>query len=159
MRLCDSLSNRGGPLYRLAQAIDEIGGLETLQASEAAVDALIEQTGADRSVVRLAIKENRKLSPAEIAELATRYEAGSTIRSLGEVFGVHEQTVRAHLRRQGVKLRPLCSLTTEQEAEVERLYVEESWTMAEIGEFGVDASSIRRALMRRGVERRPQKKR
>ncbi|WP_460755262.1 hypothetical protein [Myceligenerans cantabricum] len=160
VRFCNSLSNRSGPLFRLLKAVDDVGGLERLQASEATVDALIGQTGADRSAVRLKIKENRKLSAAEITELVERYEAGTTIRSLGDTFGMHEQTVRAHLRRQGVTLRPVCSLTPEQDVEVERLYVAENWTMAELGRrFEVDASSIRRALVRRGVERRPQKKR
>jgi DNA-directed RNA polymerase specialized sigma24 family protein len=122
---------------------------------------LVAQTGAaDPASVRLVVKENRKLSPSEITELVGCYQAGATIRSLGEVFGLHEQTVRAHLRRRGVRLRSLCALTDEQELEVVRLYVEEERSLTELGDrFGVDPSSIRRALIRRGAQRRPSRRR
>jgi transposase-like protein len=58
-------------------------------------------------------------------ELVDAYKAGASQAELARRFGVHAQTVHAHLRRQGVKLRPLKVLTDVQEAEVMRLYVEE----------------------------------
>ena len=161
VRLRDSLSNPNKQLRRLLAALENSGGLANLQVSEDAVAELVAQTGAeDPASVRLAIKENRKLSPTEIDGLVERYEAGATIRSLSQSFGLHEQTARAHLRRRGVKLRSLCALTDEQEVEVVRLYVEEVWSLNELGtRFGVDPSSIRRALLRRGVKRRPPRRR
>jgi hypothetical protein len=44
----------------------------------------------DPNMVRLAVKENRKLSPDEVAEFAVGYRAGATQVELAERFGVHE---------------------------------------------------------------------
>ena len=105
--------------------------------------------------MRLAVKENRKLTPDEVAEVVARYQAGASIRSLGKTFRMHEQTVRAHLRRQGVTLRSVRALTKSQGDEAVRLYVDEQWTLAEIGrKLNVDHSTIRSLLVRRGVRRR-----
>lgn len=62
----------------------------------------------------------------------------------GCLFGLHEQTVRAYLRRRGVKLRPLRALTETQEAEVVKLYAEETWSLAELAaRFEVCQTAIR----------------
>ncbi len=85
------------------------------------------QSGAlGRASVRSQIKENRKLSPAEVAQLVDAYQAGTSQAELSRRFDLHEQTVRAHLRRQRVSLRPLRALTEAQEVEVMRLYVVET---------------------------------
>ena len=39
---------------------------------------------------------NRKLKPREVDNLVARYRAGASIRSIGTMFGLNEQTVRAH---------------------------------------------------------------
>lgn len=158
MHLSDSLSNPDTPLLRLVTALDGLGGLEETQVSAIARDAIVAQTGAvDSASVRLEARENRKLSPTEVADLVARYRAGASIRSLSQAFRMHEQTVRAHLRREGVTLRPLRVLTETQEVEVVRLYVEETQTLAELADkFGVSASAVRRVLVRRGVARRSQ---
>ena len=112
------------------------------------------------SKVRLQVKENRKLSPGEVVELVDAYKAGASQAKLTRRFGIHEQTVRAHLRRQGVKLRPLRALAEVQEVEAVRLYVEEMWSLAEIAaRFKVGQTAIRNVLVRRGVERRAQARR
>ncbi|MGQ0775084.1 MAG: hypothetical protein ACT4NY_11815 [Pseudonocardiales bacterium] len=141
--------------------MDELGGLENLRVSGDVHEAIVAQTGAvDPEMVRLQIKENRKLSPAEVVELVDAYEAGASQADLTRRFGLHEQTVRSHLRRQGVKLRPLRALPEEQEVEVVRLYVEETWSLAELaGRFKVCQTAIRNVLVRRGVERRAQTRR
>ncbi|MCA1603569.1 MAG: helix-turn-helix domain-containing protein, partial [Acidobacteria bacterium] len=129
MHLTDSLSNPGTPLLRLVTALDEVGGLENLQVSAVMRDAIMAQTGAaDPSTVRLSIKENRKLSPAEVGELVAAYKAGMSQKELARRFDLHEQTVRAHLQRQEVTLRPVRVLTEAQEDEVVQLYAEEMWT-------------------------------
>lgn len=114
------------------------------------------QSGAlDPGAVRLRVKENRKLSPAEVTELVAVYETGTSQRELSRRFGLHEQTVRAHLRRQGVRLRPQRVLTDAQEVEAVRLYVEEVWTLAEVAtKLRVGQTAIRNVLVRRGVGRR-----
>lgn len=64
----------------------------------------------DESGVKVLRQPNRKLQPGEIAELVTSYKARATIRSLGKQYVLHEQTVRAHLRRQGVEPRPVIAI-------------------------------------------------
>lgn len=161
MHLSDSLSNPGTPLLRLVATLDELGGLAKLQISDAGCDEIVAQSGVeDPAVVRLQVKENRKLSPDEVGELVAAYEAGASQRELTRQFGLHEQTVRAHLRRQGVRLRPQRVLTAGQEDEVVRLYVEETWTLREVAAlFGVGQTAVRNVLVRRGARRRPQAKR
>jgi len=161
VHLSDSLSNPGTLLLRLVAALDECDELKKTQVSAVARNAIMAQTGAvDPTMVRLEVRENRKLSPAEVAELVARYHAGASIRSLSQAFGMHEQTVRAHLRRESVSLRPLRALAEAQETQVARLYVEERWTLAEAAaKFEVSASAVRNVLMRRGVERRAQARR
>jgi DNA invertase Pin-like site-specific DNA recombinase len=156
VRLRDSLSNLAEALQRLFSTLGRGIVAENVLVSAGADGAAIAQAGAsDVDTVRAEVKENRKLSPAEVADVVARYEAGATIRSLAKAFGLHEQTVRAHLRRQGVKLRPLRPLTESQEREVVRLYVDESQTMAEVAAvFKVGQTAIRNVLVRRGVERR-----
>ena len=39
-------------------------------------------------------------------ELKRRYEKGETVVALAEELGVHPQTVRHHLTKAGVKMRP-----------------------------------------------------
>ncbi len=130
VHLSDSLSNPPKAVRRLVAVLDEAGGLENMQVSGVAYEMIMAQTGAvDPCLVRLEIKENRKLSPAEVMELVAAYEAGVSQRELARRFGVHEQTVRAHLRRQGMTLRPLRALTETQDAEAVRLYVDETWTL------------------------------
>jgi DNA-directed RNA polymerase specialized sigma24 family protein len=105
-------------------------------------------------LVRLTVKENRKLSPAGAGELVQAYVAGESQRELARRFGLHEQTVRAHLRRQGVTLRPIRVLTEAQEEDVVRLYVEEMWTLAELAvKFEVSAAAVRQVLVRRKARR------
>lgn len=160
--LSDSLSNLPPALERLVLALEGLGGLEKMQVSGGDVRGeILGQSGADDpAVVRLRVKENRKLSPAEVGELVDAYEGGASQAELTRRFGLHEQTVRAHLRRQGVSLRPLRALTETQEVETVRLYVEETWSLAELAaRFKVGQTAIRNLLVRRGVERRGQTRR
>lgn len=62
----------------------------------------------DPVAVRLQVKENRKLSSAEVAELVAAYEAGASQREL----------------------------TAAQEDEVVRCYIQETWTLVQlVGHF------------------------
>jgi transposase-like protein len=161
VHLTDSLSNPAEAVARLVVALGERGGHGNVQVTGGVPEAIIAQTGAvDPASVRLQVRENRKLSPAEVAELVDTYQAGASQRELTRRFGLHEQTVRAHLRRQGVTLRLQRVLTDTQEAEAVRLYVEEVWSLAELAaRFEVGQTAIRSVLMRRGVARRAQVRR
>ncbi|MGQ0717543.1 MAG: hypothetical protein ACT4NP_09555 [Pseudonocardiales bacterium] len=158
VRLTDSLSNPPQAVERLIAAL---GGLENMQVGGSTQDAILAQSNAVRpATVRLQVREYRKLSPAEVEELVDAYEVGTSQRELTRRFGLHEQTVRAHLRRQGVKLRPLRALTEAQESDAVRLYVEDVWSLAELAaRFKVGQTAIRNVLVRRGVKRRAQARR
>lgn len=161
VRLRLSLSNPSTPLLRLFKALDKQAYFKSLQPNPDTKEAIIVQTGAaDSSTVRLQVKENRKLSPSQIDELVGAYVAGASILALKRRFCVHEQTVRAHLRRHGVNLRPIRILATTQEIEAERLYVEMIWSMEEIAaKFNVSETTIRNVLIRRGVKPRGHERR
>jgi hypothetical protein len=65
---------------------------------------------------------------------------------------MHVQTVRAHLRRTGVDLRPWPKLSTDEIDEAARLYLD-GCSLYQLGDrFDCDPSTIRRALQRSGVE-------
>jgi hypothetical protein len=57
------------------------------------------------SVRRQLKRPNRKLSPVEIDQLVADYQAGLCLTELGERFGLHRQTAKAHLERSGVTIR------------------------------------------------------
>ena len=138
--------------------MDNRGGVATLLVgADAARAELIVQTGAeDPASVRLTVKENRKLSPEEVIELVQQYEAGATLQSLSVRFGAHTQTVKAHLRRAGVELRPVRVLEGCVADEAVQLYVEEQLSLIKVGRrLGVSADAVRRVLKQRGVPRRP----
>jgi transposase-like protein len=159
VRLRDSLSNLNDQVKRLLAALEAQAGLGNLDAGGAG-EAVIAQIGADPAVVRLEVKENRKLSPGEIKQLVARYQAGESQAALARQFGLHHLTVRQHLVRQGIQPRPMQPLTKAQEHEVARLYVEQQQTIAELAVmFNVGRTAIRKVLIRQGVERRPKARR
>ena len=161
VRLTDSLSNFPQPLERLVAMLDARGGLENMQVGGEASDAAVAQSGAlDPADVRLEVKENRRLLPAEVAELVDAYRSGASQAELTRRFEIHRDTVRRHLMGQGVERRPCRVLTEAQEDEAVRLYVDETWTLAELaGRFGVGQTAVRNVLVRRGVGRRERKRR
>jgi len=50
-------------------------------------------------------KRQTSITPAVLAELAARYEAGATIRELATWSGAHRQTIVRQLVRAGVEMR------------------------------------------------------
>jgi hypothetical protein len=122
VHLHDSLSNPTEAVQSLLRAVTDGDGPKNAQVRASTGEAVVAQTGAPYpSSVRLEVRENRKLLPGEVEKVVARYKAGASIRSLGEAFGLHEQTVRAHLRRRGVELRPVRALTEEKEIKIVRL--------------------------------------
>ncbi|MGH3631655.1 MAG: helix-turn-helix domain-containing protein [Sciscionella sp.] len=101
--------------------------------------------------VRFEVKENHKLLPDEVTELVSAYQAGVSIVALARQFRVHEQTVKKHLSRQGVALRPVRKLTEVQELEIVHLYAE-GWSAERIGErLGVGQMTVLKRIRERGV--------
>ncbi|MEU1998853.1 hypothetical protein ABZ511_30835 [Nocardia gamkensis] len=101
-------------------------------------------------------RPNRKLQPDEITELVDAYRHGASMVKLAKQYGLHRNTVEAHLRRSGVAIRPVVKMTPRLIERATKLYIEEFWTTARIGkELGVDASTVAKALKRAGVRMRP----
>ncbi|QQQ75491.1 hypothetical protein IOD16_31055 [Saccharothrix sp. 6-C] len=135
-----------------ARTSGEVHPAESPVASSAVAQAGVD----DLTSVAVEVKENRKLSSAEVAELVLAYRRGATQRELARRFKVDKHTVRAHLDRHGVARRPIRALSTSQEDEAVRLYVDHGRTLAEVGrKFAVDHSTIRNVLVKRGIPRRP----
>jgi hypothetical protein len=106
--------------------------------------------------VRALRQPNRKLRPAEVDEVVHRYEDGMDLTALGAYMGMHRQTVRAHLVRRGIDLRPQWdSLTQDQIAEAIRRYRSESSTYQIGREFNVGPEVVRQGLIRKGIQMRP----
>lgn len=159
VHLCYSLSNLPTALVALRDGLAtgvkaQVSGYgEEPGGASGRAEPSLGQSG-ERVVTELR-KVDHKLRPDEIAALVGEYEGGATVRSLGRRFSVHEQTVRAHLRRAGVILRPVRALTAEQELEAIRPYVDQQLTLDQVGDqLGVGATTVRKVLIRRGVERR-----
>ena|GEM_PF-3586861 len=156
----DSLYNPSDPLRRLLAVRQQVAELATSQVSTGVCEAVTQADADDPPSVRADVRENRKLSPDEIVDLVRQYQVGATIRSVAQQFGLHEQTVRAHLRRQGMALRPLRALTDAATAELVRLYVDKTWTMLELArKFRISESAVRKALIRECIPRRAQARR
>jgi DNA invertase Pin-like site-specific DNA recombinase len=124
-----------------------------LEDARTGVALQVEPVEVDPAVTTWA-RENRMLSPNEVAELVEMYRQGATERSLAERFGAHRQTISRHLERAGVAKRPVVKMT---EAVVERaskLYAE-GWSTQRLGrEFGASSSTVYKALVRAGVKLR-----
>lgn len=95
----------------------------------------------------------QRLKPEQRADLVRAYTAGSTVRELAEQLGMHRTTVVAHLRRDGVPLRPH-GLSPNQLNDSIRLY-QSGWSLRRIGaRYGCNAETVRTSLRRLGVQLR-----
>ncbi len=99
-------------------------------------------------------RQNRKLSPAEIGKLVDFYRRGATVYGLAEQFGIHRQTVSAHLHRESVVMRSRVRMTPQLLARATELY-EVGWSTVQISkELSLGTSTIGKALKRAGVQMR-----
>ncbi len=127
VHLPDSLSNLGTPLLRLIAALDR---LENVQFSGGAQKAIVAQTGAvDPCLVRARDQGGLKAVACRGSGAGGCLPGWASQRKLTRRFGLHEQTVRAHLSTARRQPRPLRPLMNTQEVEVVRLYVEEMWSL------------------------------
>lgn len=106
---------------------------------------------------RRLLRPNRKLQPVEIDRLVADYSARMGLTELGERYGLHRQTAKAHLERRGVTIRSaLPALDGEQVAQAVDLYAD-GWGLNPIGaQLGVAPNTVKRVLLARGVRLRPQ---
>ena len=143
-RLREALSSRNAPFAKLIRS-----GLDDLSGD---VDPAFPQVNeVDTHKYRM----NRKLSPAERAQLAEQYRIGKSALELARQFKMHRHTVAAQLEREGVAARPQLKMTPRLIARAKQLYADGD-SLAEVGkQLGVEASTIGKALKRAGVKLRP----
>jgi transposase-like protein len=90
----------------------------------------------------------------DVAELIKVYEQQVPVKDLAQRFGIHRATVTVLLQRHGVELRKL-RLPPTGIPMVADLY-RQGWSLVQLGaRFGVDSSSVWRALRDAGVTMRP----
>jgi lambda repressor-like predicted transcriptional regulator len=101
------------------------------------------------------VKKMHLLTDTEVAQLVRLYQAGRSVRSLARQFGLHEQTVQAHLLRHGVARRPQRALTDEQVPALAARYQSGASLRQLEREFGVADNTVRNYLVKAGVPLRP----
>jgi transposase-like protein len=95
----------------------------------------------------------RRLPEAEKVELVRAYVGGAQMKDLAATHGVHRVTVAEIVSRAGVPARRR-GLDAEQVEEAARLYAC-GWSLTRLGgRFGVDGTTMWRALRARGVAMR-----
>lgn len=124
------------------------------------VNELIEKARAsspsDRSGHRIPSKANPKLALDQVKQLIGLYEQGDSLLQLSRRFGIHRGTVKDHLRRAGIEIRPgnLAKLNEEDKDEIARLY-EAGLSIHKLAlRFGVTDNPVHNALKERGVRMR-----
>ncbi|MFF0492516.1 hypothetical protein ACFYTQ_26100 [Nocardia sp. NPDC004068] len=146
VRLTQTLSNTPQPLARLIAKL----GKWPVDAAGTPRKKLVHKLAPPRAE-RRSYKPNRKLLPDEVEALVAKYQAGASIADLAREFGMHTQTVDAHLKRQGVEKRGSYKLSPDQADKAVRLYAD-GWSTIEIAkEFSISTTAARLTLIRAGV--------
>lgn len=105
----------------------------------------------ERTPPRRTIKE---LGADELAAIVSEYQAGATVYEVAERHALNRNSMASVLKRNGVQLRGQ-GLAGEQIDQAAHLYAA-GQSLARIGErFHVDAQTVRRRLIERGVTMRP----
>lgn len=108
----------------------------------------------DRSVeVARPFKLDQRLTDGIRAEIITLYRSGEPSAAIGVMHGLNKNSVIKVLRDAGIAIRRQ-GLTDEQVDDANHLY-EAGQSLAKIGaKLGVEAGTVRRALLRYGVKMR-----
>jgi DNA-directed RNA polymerase specialized sigma24 family protein len=96
-------------------------------------------------------RRQRRLPPAQVAELTTAYESGAAINDLAKRFGIHRSTVLEHLNRSETRGQRYPALD-EHEVDVAMQLYGTGLSLRNVGiALGVHASTVRLSLRRAGV--------
>ena len=122
--------------------------------SKLAQDAEVTQPQSSPQVPCRPKQRQRRLSDREVDELVSLFLAGERHKDIAIRFGINPNTVTQVLRRRGLAWER--GLRPEQVDEAVRLYVDEGWPLARVGEvFSCSAGTVRRVLLEAGVKTRP----
>ncbi len=105
---------------------------------------------------RVPQKAAPQLAPDQVEQLIALYTQGDSIYQQARRFGIHRGTVKDHLRRAGIPIRPgnQAKLGVTDKDEVVRLY-ESGLSIHKIAvQFGVTDNPVHNALKERGVRMR-----
>lgn len=143
MVLRRALSSQNGALAKL-------GPLDKVNLTN---DSLLESPQLPRG--EQTYRQNRRLTPAERAQLAKQYELGLSALDLARQYGINRHTVTKHLRKEGVTIRGgQTKLTSNVIAKGTQLYAA-GQSLADVGaHLGVDTSTVHKAFKRAGVKLR-----
>jgi DNA invertase Pin-like site-specific DNA recombinase len=104
-----SLSNPERPLLQVFQISTKYIDMGCPATKFDTRSAIIAQSGSsDPATVRLRVKPNHRLSPAEIDRMVQANKAGTSQAKLAKRFHVHVETVNRHLRRRRQALKLGC---------------------------------------------------
>ena len=109
-----------------------------------------------RSTTRVIAVRVRKLTQDQIDELSSLYQQGRSLPSLAARYGIHRGTVKDHLRRAGVPIRPghQAKLSETDKDEIARLY-EAGLSIHKLALlFSVTDNPVHKALKECGVRMR-----
>ena len=140
-----------------------VGGLDTRgQHSNPSSGALrADFDGVDSPTAGIAARRpmksvQRRLTPSEVAAIATEYQHGHSLDDLAREFGVHRRTVADHLERLGISRRVNLPKLTPRDIERAISQYQSGDSLVTVGKaLKVDASTVQRALRRAGVAIRP----
>ena len=106
----------------------------------------------DRGVIKTGpTRKMTCLQEAEILQLVSDYLSGETIAALGRQFNIHKNTVRAHLERRQVEVRPYRKISNDQMPEVIAMYEDGASIRAIAKSLNVLPSTLRRKMLGLGV--------
>lgn len=138
MRLRESLSSQTDEFARLDAAVTAmpVVDVQTVEPPARSADP---------------IRQQRRLSPQEVAQLVSDYRAGATTHDLAAKYNIHRMTVTHDLQRSD---QPTRSNRAFEGARLERLIAEyQSGRSTEaLGrQYGVAGSTVARTLRRNGI--------
>ena len=107
---------------------------------------------------RLSNPCQRRLSPADIDDLISTYQAGATISQLANEFGIHRTTVTGHLDRNGIPRHHDQTVWDDGLLrQAAKLYAT-GLSLADVADqFGIDAQTVANRFRRAGVSVRPRR--
>ena len=93
---------------------------------------------------------HRRLQPAQVDEIVSRYLGGATLKELGNEYQVHRTTISELLEQRGVQRR-YRSLSLDQVTQAVKLY-ESGLSLVRVGQvLQVNSGTVWQALKRQGV--------
>ena len=98
-------------------------------------------------------QRQRRLTEAQVAEMATKYVAGATVYELAAEFGCNRSTVAERLKKSGISMR--CKSPTSEEIDAMVRLQASGLSPAEIGkQIGFFANTVRKCLQGRKIRAR-----